>query len=752
VAADINRTVARYVPERTVPWHRVAEDDKTRYRRAVDQLECQNLREWEEAVRDAAMQLKPQHKHKSEPKEVQDARAAILRAPDRRSWSMARRRLWRVLRSVRRSNKYRQMVEDARRGRRAHNKLEVSYLELPTTDTHTEQVLDKTIWPGIIQPHIYSTFGGGTSELEQRTWLTLAAHQTRAQQKEGLTGRVHIEQRHVDAALSRCDEHKTSGPNGLGYAHFKHLSAETRAQLAKWFTHRANDHERAVDWGDGDSSEPWAHVVLSFVPKTRSRILGEMRALASTDCLQKIYLKSLMCALSESASIKYPSWQFGFVPGRQCADMLFLLQSALLRASEWGVPVVMCKVDISRAFDGIRYDRMWRALCTRGMPAEYAFAFFRELVGCRAHGRVGCTITTQETLLEKGGRQGSPETPMLWNLFLWDVFAPMLQKWTQEGWHFDPESWMIAAGRPSGYTKDQRPEPLHIVAWADDIVLVAHDLATVQHQLDDVVRTLKSEGLTLKTGKIEVLAGRWAATGYVAVGEDVIGARRQMTCLGAVLRSDGTMASHLEHVLAEATGRFRQKAKLFRCRHLSLRQRFFEWMRLITPMVLWAMEVFPPSAAAAQRLDSLQLRHLVYMMGKRANPRDVAAEWQSRFRHARQLLLKWGANQLSHLARVRYYKWAGHAARHCDQGWRMHCWRNEDWWRRHMSNTPGHSSERRAAPGHQVRWDRVLVDTLGVDWHARAADREVWRNDMSTWLQCVSRARNSGFVQGLGLY
>jgi hypothetical protein len=521
------------------------------------------------------------------------------------------------------------------------------------------------------------------------------------------------------------------------------LPTEAISQLAHHFENYANSHEPLA-------SSTWRNLVLTFIPKGKSRLLTDMRALASIDALQRIYVKCLLQALFAAVPIQFPTWQYGFVPGRQCADMLFALQSFLLRGAEWGVPVVYCKLDISHAFDGIGYHRMWGALQAMGVPPEYGFPLLRELLGCRAYGRVGQETTESATLLERGGRQGGPETPFLWNSYLMHIIQPLLDKWDTDGRGVSLERWMRTQGRCTPAPPCPLVSPASLLVWADDVVLLAHDLPSLQIMVTEFSDTLSKEGLRLKGHKAELLIGKWACTGSVIVGDNIVVGNTSMSCLGAMLRADGATHDHLDGQIAKASAAFAARAPMFRSKHCCLRDKVRLWMAMIAPLLLWAFEAFPIIESVCRRLDSLQLRHVVYMMHRRRNE-QMSESWQYRIRRARQFLQAWEVPQLSTLLRQRSFRYAGHAVRQAGLGWLVHQWRDENWWQSHLGSIAANQAERRPLPGHRTTWDRALVGTFGPDWPLLATNRETWKSLMSQWLRCTTRERRSGFSVGLAL-
>ena len=169
-----------------------------------------------------------------------------------------------------------------------------------------------------------------------------------------------------------------------------------------------------------------------------------------------------------------------------------LLRLLLQKCAEWGLPLLICKGDIHRAFDSMRHDFYFQALVERDFPLALCVAFLRELSDVDVTIHLGGTVTEDDICLCVGGKQGSVDTPFLWNLYLDHTLTPTIKRWTEQGIRFrlppDPGS---TESNEFGYLFNH-------AFWADDLYFYARSSAEMTDMLYDVTAALEQASLKWK--------------------------------------------------------------------------------------------------------------------------------------------------------------------------------------------------------------------------------------------------------------
>ena len=157
---------------------------------------------------------------------------------------------------------------------------------------------------------------------------------------------------------------------------------------------------------------------------------------------------------------------------------------------------------LRKDFDTVPWERLFQRLQSLGVPTEMIWAIYAlyETVT----GRVGCPGGISETIASTIGlKQGCPLSPTLFGLYIDEIFDYIL--------------------RAGGQGSDLAGTPVHIMLYADDIVLISVSLEGLQRHLGALDDFCIQRGLTVNLGKTKIMifhtssAVRSAAT-FTATG------------------------------------------------------------------------------------------------------------------------------------------------------------------------------------------------------------------------------------------
>ena len=278
-------------------------------------------------------------------------------------------------------------------------------------------------------------------------------------------------QQEVLSRLSRC-KNTAPGPDGIRYPLLRRFDPDASTLTALF--------NAVLRIGEIPTSWKTSRTVLLFKKGDPSQI-NNWRPVSLSNTLGKLY-SALLATRLESWAIRekiLTSSQKGFLSYEGCSEHSFLLQSILQDARRRRTTVSVAFLDLSNAFGSLPFSTIFDSLEWAGLSGV-AIDRIRQLYdGCYTEIRSSTGFTAPIPILA-GVKQGCPLSPIIFNI---------------------AAEIMIRSVRslPLGYT-------LHgvshsILAYADDVAIVAESPADLQTLLDTVSAAATYSGLVFNQGK-----------------------------------------------------------------------------------------------------------------------------------------------------------------------------------------------------------------------------------------------------------
>ena len=164
-------------------------------------------------------------------------------------------------------------------------------------------------------------------------------------------------------AIEGLKNNKSAGPDGIPAEVFKHGGYLLTRRL-HLLIHNIWEHGTLPqDWKD-------ANIVVIYKQKGDRAVCGNSRgiSLLSTagKVLAKIMLRRLVEHISESV---LPESQCGFRKTRSTTDMIFVLRQLMEKSREHHKDLYIAFIDLSKAFDTINRELLWKHLSKLGVRA-----------------------------------------------------------------------------------------------------------------------------------------------------------------------------------------------------------------------------------------------------------------------------------------------------------------------------------------------------------------------------------------------
>ena len=424
-------------------------------------------------------------------------------------------------------------------------------------------------------------------------------------------------------------------------------------------------------------------------------------------------------------------WQYA-QPGRQ-AELILTLRKAARTCREWGLPLHVIKIDVSKAFDSISQAQLavlveQKVGLQGGRPWE-ARLLIDVLVTRRINIAVGEEIHSEQT---NGVRQGAPDSPVLFAGMVGQILNEVLGPPPRTANPTPPTPLTNARGEPrsageaSNLAPDQGPPmPTAGGGFQDDIYLWGHDRSFLQSKLDVMVASLKNRNLKVnatKTKYVHNMVGKQT----VRVGDQEVEGEREgtVTVLGAPVALAGEVLQILAEVARRARGAFSVHKKLLTGAG-SVGNKLLAHTRYVATSALWAIGAAHPHDALLKGLNSIQLMQIRQMLNIKRKRLEQWVQWNQRsLRQARVCLAARPAHRWSTMALTQVWKLWGHTARHDQQTGGMLGWRSQEWWRVEQSKPNG---LRHPARFNAMLETEKMLEKITMPWRAAAQNRETWK-------------------------
>ncbi|XP_037866696.2 uncharacterized protein LOC119628475 [Bombyx mori] len=182
--------------------------------------------------------------------------------------------------------------------------------------------------------------------------------------------------------------------------------------------------------------------------------------------------------------------QFGFRPMLSTECAILSLKHVVGYYTERNTPVYAVFLDLSKAFDLVRYDLLWGKLRQTGVPGPYVDLFSHWYEYQTNQVRWSNTLS-EEYRLECGVRQGGLTSPALFNLYINELIEALGE--ARVGCSIDGHC-------------------VNSISYADDMVLLSPSIGALRRLLSICERYAESHGLRYNVKKSELLVFKAAKT------------------------------------------------------------------------------------------------------------------------------------------------------------------------------------------------------------------------------------------------
>ncbi|KAL0880596.1 hypothetical protein ABMA27_001826 [Loxostege sticticalis] len=286
---------------------------------------------------------------------------------------------------------------------------------------------------------------------------------------------VRVTAKQVREALKRMTGGKSPGHDGISVEHLRHAGSHLPRVLALFFSMCINH-----------SYLPQDLIKTIVVPIVKDRTgdisnRGNYRPISLATTIAKVLDSVFDSELDKYANIH--DAQFGFRPGLSTESAILSLKHTVQYYTDRKTPVYACFLDLSKAFDLVSYEVLWRGLAGRGVPAEL-LEMFRFWYSNQTNFVRWADSLSGAYVLECGVRQGGLTSPKLFNIYMNDLIVEL--------------SSMRVGCRIDGVS-------INNISYADDMVLLSPTVGGLREMLKVCETYATERGLTYNVKKTEYM-------------------------------------------------------------------------------------------------------------------------------------------------------------------------------------------------------------------------------------------------------
>jgi hypothetical protein len=226
-----------------------------------------------------------------------------------------------------------------------------------------------------------------------------------------------------------------------------------------------------------------------------------------------------------------PINQFGFTTGVGTPDAILISRVVGIGAEKEQTGLVRCYVDLTKAYDKVNRELLWKLLRLYGIPEELIRIIISFHQGAVAKLRFNGMISPEEIIrLERGLKQGSVLSPVLFNIFMGAIISKFEEQCTEKinagmeyigiNIKYNFSGNLLDMARLNKKTAPSSSFTLLDVLYADDCVLFGNSVSSMQIMVDIFDNLAAKFGMEVSIDKTKVICNGISKLAYIEAEEN----------------------------------------------------------------------------------------------------------------------------------------------------------------------------------------------------------------------------------------
>ena len=480
-------------------------------------------------------------------------------------------------------------------------------------------------------------------------------------------------------------------------------------------------HSFVKSWGGTPIPQDWINGILVslFKCKGEKSICDNFRGITLLESVGKVLARLLLTRLSEDiCPAVIPESQSGFRSGRGTVDMIFAVRQVQEKCIEQQMPLYQVFVDLTKAFDTVNRNLLWKILAKIGCPPTFVHMFTELHRNMKARVNFNGQLS-DELAVDNGVKQGDIPAPTLFSIF----FAVLLSYAFE-----DYDKGVPLRFRTTGKVfnlrrfnaKSKTFEALfRELLYADDADFLAHSEEDMQYIMDRFSHACTVFGLKISMTKTKVMFTPAIGEPYIEPNITVYGTRLDVVdtfvYLGSIMSRDGSLDAEIySRISKEAVAFGKLEKRVWADRGITINTKLDVYRTCVLTVILYAAETWTTYRRHIKLLEHFHLECLRCIMN---------IKWQT-FTPDTAVLEKAQCPNLESLIVSSQMRWAGHLVRMEDTRLPKQLFYGE----LENGKRPRHKPRKRFKDCLKHNLKEISIDD-GV-WEETALNRDKWRKSV----------------------
>ena len=336
--------------------------------------------------------------------------------------------------------------------------------------------------------------------------------------------------------------------------------------------------------------------------------------------------------------------------------MIFVARQLQEKCREQHVNMYMAFVDLSKAFDRVPRELLWRILRRFGCPDKIVAVIKSFHDGMKV--RVSASgVLSDQFEVTTGVKQGCVMAPVLFNIYMLCVTHILHHEAEGEGVdvRYRLDRSLFDLSKLKARTKTELCN-IKELQYADDAAIVAHSPQVLQSMIDTLLRTYNRMGLKMNTEKTEVMrmASDTHETESITVGPVQLKNVNDFRYLGSYLSSDWSLDKEIAFRIGRAAAAFGSlRERVFSNRNLKLATKISVYDAVCLSTLLYGAETWTIYRSQIRKLEAYHIQCLQKILN---------ISWKDKVTH-NEILSRTSCKSIEYLVAQRQLRWAGHVIR-----------------------------------------------------------------------------------------